>query len=91
MIGELIGWIGGLLLSICAAPQAFLCIKNGNADGLSTLTIWIWLFGEILCAIYVAGWIVPISWPLLFNYTFNILMILVFVKYKYWPRKKENV
>jgi len=84
---ELIGWIGSILFAVAAIPQAWMSYKEGNSDGLSALFLWLWFWGEIFVLIYT---IPKELWPLLFNYTFNILLLFVILRYKYFPRKSTD-
>lgn len=84
-MGEFIGWLGGSLLAICGLPQAIKSYKEGHSRGIDNAFIWMWMIGEILCLLYVSLWIKPLSLPLVANYIFNILIISVIVKYKYFP------
>jgi uncharacterized protein with PQ loop repeat len=82
---EVVGWTAAVLFSICGIPQAWKCIKEGRADGISHLFVWAWFLGEILMIVYVLlkhGF----DGPLLTNYIFNILSILVIFRYLYFPR-----
>jgi len=81
---EILGWIGSVLFAVAAIPQAWKSYKDGNSDGLSTLFLWLWFWGEIFVLIYT---IPKLLWPLLFNYIFNILLLFVILRYKYFPRK----
>lgn len=87
--GELIGWLGGVFLAICGLPQAYSCFKSGHAEGINPLYLWLWFWGEVLCLLYVVGWISPLSMPLIFNYGLNIVLISIMIKYKYAPRKNN--
>lgn len=83
----IIGWIGSILLSICGIPQAWKCYKQGHGNGLSYAFIWTWFVGEIITAIYVYcehG----MDLPLLANYSMNIILILIILKYMYYPRSE---
>jgi uncharacterized protein with PQ loop repeat len=80
---EVIGWAGAFLFCVCGLPQAWKSIKEGHSDGLSTAFLQMWIWGEILTLIYVLPkW----HWPLIANYVFNIILILIILRYKYFPR-----
>lgn len=79
---EVIGWLGSILFSMCAVPQAWQCWKQKHADGLSWTFLLMWLTGEILTAVYV--WPTR-QYPLLANYFFNGLCLLIILRYKRWP------
>jgi len=81
---EIIGWIGGILLSLCGVPQAWKSYKDGHSEGLSLYFILMWFFGEIFLLIYVFP---KYLIPLILNYSFNVFIALVIVWYKIYPRK----
>lgn len=93
---ELLGWIGGFLFAICGVPQAWKNYKEGHADGLSWFFLILWVLGEIITLIYIVigdyqtgNW----HWPLIFNYIFNILLLVIILRFKIWPttrRENEN-
>jgi uncharacterized protein with PQ loop repeat len=68
---NIIGWLGAFLLATCSLPQLIKTIKTKKFEGLSlTFVIW-WLLGEIFTLSYIFH--VAFKWPLIFNYTINIL------------------
>lgn len=87
-MGTYIGWVGAVLLSVCALPQAVVCLRTGKSTGLSPIFLWMWFLGEVLSCLYIVGWLW--SAPLVFNYGLNILLIGIMLKYKYWPRKNRE-
>lgn len=79
---EVIGWVGGLMLAICGAPQAWVSYKQKHSEGISWSFIMLWLLGEIFTLAYI--W--PSSqWPLIFNYSSNIAFLLIITWYKAFP------
>jgi uncharacterized protein with PQ loop repeat len=85
---ELIGWIGGIFLSICAIPQAIKVYKEKTAKGLSFGMIYLWLWGEMLTVAYILHGNLEtgvFQWPLLFNYFVNIILVsyLIWAKHRY--------
>jgi uncharacterized protein with PQ loop repeat len=50
---ELIGWIGGIFLAICAAPQAIKVHKEKDASGLSWWMLFLWGGGEVLTIVRI--------------------------------------
>jgi uncharacterized protein with PQ loop repeat len=80
---DALGWIGGTMLAICGIPQAIQCAKDGHANGLNWGFIGLWGGGEILTLLYVFP---KLDWPLLFNYTVNLLFLSPIVFYKLFPR-----
>jgi len=85
---DLIGWVGSILFAISAIPQAWKSYKDGHSDGISASFLWMWFCGEILVMIYT---IPKLLWPLLFNYTFNIILLIIILTYKYFPRKNMAI
>ena len=83
---EVIGWIGNVCLSICGVPQAWQCYKAGNSNGLSVGFILLWATGELLTFSYILSF-EKTTWPLIVNYMTNILVLMVMIRYKIWPRK----
>lgn len=84
---ELVGWVGAILLAGCGVPQALLCFKQGHSRGISSMFLWMWFLGEIFTfsyIIYSKG-----GWPLIVNYTANTIMVLLILRYKYFPNKKK--
>lgn len=75
---NIIGWIGGILLGLCALPEAIHTVEKGQNDS-SWLFLLMWILGEICLLIYVAP---KKEWPLIFNYIFNILLISILIYYK---------
>lgn len=80
---EVIGWLGSILFSMCAVPQVWQCYRQKHADGLSWTFLLMWLTGEVLTAVYV--WPTQ-QYPLLANYFFNGVCLLVILRYRMWPR-----
>lgn len=85
---ELIGWMGAVLFSLCAFPQAYACYKTKHAKGLSWAFLGMWAVGELLTLIYAV--VALSSWPLLFNYCFNLLCLFVILYYKVKGGKKDT-
>lgn len=82
---ELLGWVGGILLAVCAAPQAYLSLKQGHSNGVALGMLMLWLFGEIFTLAYVLP---KMDWPLIVNYVANIVFIGVICWYRFYPRVK---
>ena len=81
---EVIGWIGSFLFAICGAPLAYSAWKNKKSE-VDILFLNLWFFGEVLTLAYVV-YTEPLL-PLIANYVFNILCIMVVYYYK-WRGKK---
>jgi len=77
---EIIGWIGSILLALCAVPLAWESYKQKHSKGISNLFLTMWLVGELLTAAYVLP---KQDYPLLFNYGLNIACLVVVVRYKF--------
>jgi uncharacterized protein with PQ loop repeat len=81
---EYIGWIGSILLAFCGLPQAIESYKTKNSDGLTWGFLGMWGMGEIFTIIYILPkW----HWPLIFNYTANIIFIGIILYYKIRGKK----
>ena len=81
---ETIGWIGSILLAFCGLPQAIESWKTKNSDGLTWGFLGMWGMGEIFTIIYILPkW----HWPLIFNYTANIIFISIILYYKIKPKR----
>jgi uncharacterized protein with PQ loop repeat len=81
---EYIGWIGSILLAFCGLPQAVESYKTKNSDGLTWGFLGMWGMGEIFTIIYILPkW----HWPLIFNYTANIIFIAIILYYKIKPKR----
>ena len=76
-----IGWISNNLLAWCALPAVLDIIEKGTADGYSGVFLAMWLVGEILGVVYMVRQ-KKVLYPILFNYSVNILLISIIVYYK---------
>jgi hypothetical protein len=79
---ENIGWVGSFLLAICGLFEAINCWRRGICDS-SLMFILSWLIGEVFCLMYVLP---KMDYPLIFNYSFNIMFVAVMLKYKLYPK-----
>lgn len=82
------GWIGALCLACCAVPQAIMSVKQGHSNGISKGLLWLWSLGELFTLIYLLAqpfeqW----NWPLVMNYSANIIFIGIVIWYKVFPRE----
>lgn len=84
---EGIGFVAGIAMALCGAPQAIKSYKDGHSKGISPSFAWLWLSGELGTLVYVLGTIGP-DVALLINYITNIFVVLVIMKYLYLPRNK---
>jgi len=86
---EACGWIGSICLAFCAVPQARLSIEQGHSNGISNGLLWMWALGELFTLIFLVNqardkW----NWPLIMNYSANIVFIGIVIWYKVFPREK---
>lgn len=81
---EIVGWLGSGLLAACSLPEAYLSWRRGHSRGLSWTFLLAWYLGEI----FTLGYVVfeTFSWPLILNYTLNIIGLGVVIKFKKWER-----
>ena len=82
---EFIGWIGSFLLTFCAVPLAWQSYKDGHSFGINMTYLHMWLWGEVFTLFYVLAQ-PDILVPLVANYAFNIVLIIVILYYKVYPR-----
>ena len=80
---ELFGWVGSILFAICALPQAIESYKQGHSKGLTWGLLLCWFFGELFTIIYVLP---KMDVPLLFNYSCNMVFLLIILYFKVFPR-----
>lgn len=83
---EAIGWLGGLLFALCAAPQALQCVRQGHAQGISSAFLAMWVGGECLSLTYVVM-ALDADAPLVANYAMNLGFTGAIAFYKLFPRK----
>lgn len=79
---EVLGWIGSVMFAVCGVPQAWQCYKTKSAQGLSWSFLSMWVIAELCTLAYILP---TAQWPLIFNYTGNLLCLGVILFYK----KKE--
>jgi uncharacterized protein with PQ loop repeat len=79
-----VGWIGSILLAFCGLPQAIESYKTKNSDGLTWGFVLMWFVGEICTFIYI---IPKMDLPLLFNYSANIMFLIIIIYYKINPKR----
>lgn len=84
--GKSIGWAGAVFFAFCAVPQVIRTVRDGHARNLSSLFLWMWLSGEVLCGGGTLLDVGVVPW-LLFNYSLNLVCVLVLLHYKLFPRK----
>jgi uncharacterized protein with PQ loop repeat len=76
---ELSGWLGSILLAFCGLPQAVDSFRRKSSEGVTWGLLGMWGLGEVLTLAYVVP---KLEWPLLFNYSMNIIFISVITYYK---------
>lgn len=77
---EIIGWIGSVCFAACAIPQAWQCMRQGDARGISLAFLLLWLCGEVL---YYTAFILQfglILW-VVFNFIANVICITIILLY----------
>jgi len=80
---QTLGWIGSIMLAICGLPQAYKSYKDKHSDGISWGFLFLWGFGEL----FTLAYIVPkFDYPLILNYSINLIFIGIIVKYKFSPK-----
>ncbi len=84
--GKLLGWAGAGFFAFCAVPQVVQTLREGHARNLNSLFLWMWFWGAILCAVGSVLDVGVVPW-LLFNYSMNLLCVVILLKYKLFPRR----
>ncbi len=88
MFMESVGWVGNICLTLCGIPLAVRCLRTGSTspqlDGLG-LFLPLWIVGEYLTLAYVIS---IGDYPLLLNYSANVVALAVVMRYHFWPTNK---
>lgn len=84
MLISVIGWIGTIAYTVYTIPQVLICLKNGNANGISRLFAIAYLFGCVLSLIYSCYHHDVI---LAVNFGIGTIAWIVIHYYLYFPRK----
>jgi uncharacterized protein with PQ loop repeat len=85
---DIIGWIGAACFALCAIPQLITTLRLGHAEGVSGLFLALWFVGEVCMLYYVA--VVSWDWILLANYIMNLACLVLIIRYKIYPRRKDG-
>jgi uncharacterized protein with PQ loop repeat len=80
---EFLGWLGSILLAFCGLPQAIESFKTKNSDGLTWGFLLMWALGELFTFAYVLP---KLDLPLIFNYSANIIFLIIIIYYKLFPK-----
>ncbi len=86
-IALICSWLGTLVLVSRGLPQAIKSIRDGNSEGLSPHMLWLWLLGSFLV---IPNLLVTYNLALIMVYLANIIVILIMLKYFYFPRKEKK-
>ncbi len=88
MLSDFFGWTGSALFAICGLPQAAQSYREKHSDGLNWYFLLAWFFGELFTLLYI--W--PKSdWPLIANYSVNMVMLCVILYYKINPTGRQVI
>lgn len=79
-----IGWIGSILLAFCGLPQAIESYKTKSSAGLTWGFLFMWFVGELCTFAYILP---KMDLPLMFNYSANIIFLIIIIFYKIKPGK----
>ena len=81
---DMMGWLGALLLAICAIPLTLEALIRKKVQ-IQSVFLLIWFAGEVLMFLYV----IPLKdVPLLVNYLANIILLLPVMWVKFGRRKR---
>lgn len=72
------GFIGSILLAICAFPEVVRTIKDKKCH-LGWNFLLLWFFGEAFLFVYVVS---LLDFALIFNYGFNLILLTIMLLYK---------
>lgn len=87
---DVLGYISAFLFAFCGVPQAYKSWRDGNSAGMSALFLWMWLAGEVgMLAYTILAIELQPAIPLLLNYVLNLIVLLVIMKYFYYPRQEK--
>lgn len=84
---KLLSWIGSILLSLCALPQAYDSYKQKSSKGISWTFLLMWFFGELLTFLFVLS--KKDMLQLICNYGLNIIFISIIIYYKVKDLKND--
>lgn len=84
---ETLGYIGSIMLALCGLPQAIESYRTKSSEGLTWGFILLWFFGEIFTFAYILP---KMDFPLLINYTANILFLAIILFYKIMGMKRNK-
>lgn len=87
-MSEIVGWIGSILFSLCAAPQAYKSWKQKHSRGLDWSFLLMWLLGGIFTIAYVSQ--KEDVLPLLVNYYTNLSLLCVIIWYRLFPAESKS-
>ncbi len=87
LVLELCGWIGSILLAVCAFPEVWTAIKTKKCN-LNVWTIVLWLVGEIFVLIPICI-LAPKGW-LILNGGANVAITSILVYYKFNGVRRKN-
>ena len=87
-MSEIVGWIGSILFSLCAAPQAYKSGKQKHSGGLDWSFLMMWLLGGIFTLAYVSQ--KDDVLPLLVNYYTNLSLLCVIIWYRLFPAESKS-
>ncbi len=82
---DAMGWVGSIMLAVCAVPQAWASYRQGHSDGITKEMLFLWGGGTLLA--------LPLQFDreivqAVVNYNVNLFLIAVIVYFKLYPRRK---
>lgn len=77
---DIVGWLGSILLAVCAVPLAWQSFRQKHSNGISNIFLAMWLAGEVLTFIYILP---KQDFPLIVNYGLNLVCLAVVIRYKF--------
>ena len=86
---DVIGYVGGIILSICLAPQIYTIIKTKEVDNISYLWQFMYIIGIISHLFYGVYYnLLPIYIPSIIELC--LIFFLLFLKVRYQKKNNTN-
>lgn len=88
MLMQYLGTLGAIFLAFSGLPLAIETYRAGHAKGVVQGTLWLWFLGSICMLCYAIKFYTS-DIALIGNYTLNVILLCIVIRYKYWPVKRH--
>jgi uncharacterized protein with PQ loop repeat len=86
---SIFGWIASFCFFVCGAPQAYKSFQEKNSDGMSSLTLFFYMSGEL--SLLIATFLqTPENYALLSGTAFNIVCLCIVLRYKFTKKEETS-